>query len=90
MSRRNTAEDLIRSIDFKMLREQKKRIFEIQEILESPVFDGLWKDQNEALEGILNLIDSIQDLAVDQLGYSEKDVFSFDTTGGEYELILGK
>lgn len=56
-------------IDFPLLREQKSTLLEMQGELPSP-------KRFEVLEGILNLIDTIQDQAVDNYGVSEKEVFS--------------
>ena len=63
-------------IDFKQLRKQK-------DILINMIQD--WGESNdkqqrlyaEEVEGILNLIDNIQDQAVDVHGLSEEEVFNF-------------
>lgn len=68
MSRFKDAEDLLTSIDYELLREQKKVVLGIMpEVLTS--------EQVDALEGILNLIDEIQDLIVDFYNYEPLKVY---------------
>jgi hypothetical protein len=64
----NKSEELIRGIDFKALKNQKKIFLEMIEHNEDNI------DTTE-LEGLLNLIDAIQDHAVDVLGFNQDDVF---------------
>jgi len=61
-------------IDFSQLREQKVALLGINAKV-------LSKDQYEALEGIINLVDSIQDYAVDKLGYKAQEVFRLTDEG---------
>ena len=67
---------VIKNLDMNSLRKQK-------EILISMIMDqGEADDPNQRedakeVEGIINLIDAIQDHAVDVLGMSEKEVFNF-------------
>ena len=61
-------------IDFSQLREQKVALLGINAKV-------LSKDQYEALEGIINLVDSIQDYAVDNLGYKAQEVFRLTDEG---------
>jgi len=62
------AEQLIKGIDFPLLKEQKKALLKlIEDIDDVP--------QLEKLEGVITLINEIQDLAVDVLGYDENLVF---------------
>ena len=61
-------------IDFGQLREQKVALLGINAKV-------LSKDQYEALEGIVNLVDSIQDYAVDKLGYKAQEVFRLTDEG---------
>lgn len=61
-------------IDFSQLREQKVALLGINAKV-------LSKDQYEALEGIVNLVDSIQDYAVDKLGYKAQEVFRLTDEG---------
>lgn len=63
-----TLEQFIGTIDFALLKKQK------EELLRVSFLKGV--NENE-LEGILNLIDYIQDTAVDVLGYPEDEVFNF-------------
>lgn len=59
--------------DWALLREQKNELvlLSVTEHLLSP-------KQYEALDGILNLIDAIQDYAVDVEGFTEQEVFNFE------------
>lgn len=73
------AEELIKGIDFSMLKEQKK------------VLLILIEDNNnvlvvEKLEGIIGLIDEVQDYAVDVLGFDENLVFDLHPDGEEQEF----
>lgn len=56
-------------IDFPELKKQKTAIISIRR-------EVLSDDQWEALEGLMNLIDGIQDHAVDELGYDKNEVFN--------------
>jgi hypothetical protein len=60
-------------IDWKRLREQKKILVEM-----TFTHGKFTLEENVALDGIINLIDSLQDYAVDEMGISEKEVFDFD------------
>jgi hypothetical protein len=63
-----TAEKLVKGIDFPLLKEQKKALLEVIENTDDvPVL--------EKLEGIVNLLNEIQDYAVDVLGMDENEVF---------------
>ena len=55
-------------IDFKDLKGQKQTLLE-------KIDKAKTKKEKDNLTGLLNLIDTIQDEAVDKHGYSEKDVF---------------
>ena len=61
-SSRHPAETLIRGIDWSLLRSQKQFLID----------NASWKDW---VEGLLVLIDAIQDCAVDKLGLAESVVF---------------
>lgn len=63
----------IQNINWEMLREQKERLLELINFL------GDDNSNSGALQGIISLIDNVQDYAVDVAGYSETDVFSFNT-----------
>lgn len=62
----------IRKIDFPELRKQKESLSKV--INNTFISD----EQINDLTGILHLIDSIQDYAVDELGYDEKIVFKLE------------
>ena len=64
----------IEKIDFKKLKNQKQILINmIQDWGESD--DPHQKSDANDVEGLLSLIDSIQDYAVDVLGMKESDVF---------------
>ena len=62
----------IKKIDFTELRNQKRLL------LETINNDAIGLDHTIALEGILHLIDSLQDYAVDHLGWQDVMVYDFD------------
>ena len=63
----------ISSIDFKLLKQQKTTIINLQAKLEK---DSKYTQKEwDTLEGMINLIDSIQDIAVDEYGVKETKVF---------------
>ena len=57
------------NIDFAELKTQKTALLNIRK-------EVLSAEQYEALEGVINLIDAIQDYAVDVLGYDKNEVFN--------------
>ena len=62
------AEELLKGIDFPLLKEQKKALLKLVEDIDNvPVL--------EKLEGIISLINEIQDSAVDYYGMDENLVF---------------
>ncbi|HQN73993.1 MAG TPA: hypothetical protein PLB16_11305, partial [bacterium] len=61
--------DWIKRIDFTDLRTQKTML------LETINNDAVDPEHKEGLEGILNLLDAIQDYAVDELGVPDMHVF---------------
>ena len=63
-------ENPILKIDFRLLDKQKNGLLEV---IESDISD----EHRDNLNGILYLIDSIQDYAVSELGKTEKEVFNF-------------
>jgi hypothetical protein len=66
---------LIKKVDLKMLREQKQIIIDLQ-YRDNPDGSQILKaNEFKALEGIISLIDHIQDEAVEQLGLDENEVF---------------
>lgn len=67
-------------IDFTELRKQKSSLLEVirQYDEEYPEDAKVIKERLNHFQGILHMIDAIQDYAVDQLGWDEKVVFDFD------------
>lgn len=66
-----TLGQFMRNVNFDELSTQKAELLAAIEIAEKVGLD------EEKLEGILYLVDLIQDTAVDILGYSEDEVFNF-------------
>ena len=66
MAKQNIPE-FIQSIDWELLRKQKSTLVKFQ-----------CNNANDAVDGIINLIDGLQDYAVDMLGLSEMLVFGLD------------
>ena len=64
------------NIDWALLRQQKIHLLEVIEYLGDTEMTPTHKD---SLEGIVHLIDSIQDSAVDEEGYDEDEVFALET-----------
>jgi len=62
-------ENFLKKIDFKDLKRQKQTLLEA-------LGQAKTKKKAEDLNGILNLIDALQDEAVDKHGYKEKTVFT--------------
>lgn len=69
-----TMKQFLSKIDFKDLKTQKSRLIMIQAKMENPKAKFTQKDI-DALEGLLNLVDIIQDIAVDEYGFPERTVF---------------
>jgi hypothetical protein len=65
-----TAEELINGIDWKLLKKQKIHLLKVINK------DAVTPKEKESLEGMLNLLDSLQDYAVDVMGIDEKTVFN--------------
>ena len=59
------------NIDWKLLRKQKLHLLEILNNEES----NMTAEQHQSIEGIVALLDSLQDEAVDKYGVPEKKVF---------------
>lgn len=55
-------------IDFKLLRKQKQQLLEIR-------LKTNKKEEYKTLDGVINLINNIQDYAVNIYNFSEKKVF---------------
>jgi hypothetical protein len=64
-------EKFLKQIDFKLLKKQKQTLLKVIFRLNK---EGKQKEEDD-LTSILNLIDSIQDEAVDKHGYKERAVF---------------
>ena len=59
-------------INFDLLREQKQDLLNILDNENN----GITQEQTISLEGVISFIDSIQDYAVDDLGYDAEKVFT--------------
>lgn len=64
--------EFLTNIDWKLLREQKRDLYHIA--ISKNYMDPL----NRSLNGILHLLDSLQDFAVDEMGISEEEVFDLN------------
>ena|SRR5882757_11545374 len=67
---RLTANDFVHKMDWTLLKAQKIVLTKLQSKR------TLLPSEHETIEGILNLIDTIQDVAVDRYGYEDKKVFN--------------
>lgn len=70
----STMKGFLKNIDFKMLKGQKTQLILLQAKLEKPKAKFTKKDI-DALEGIINLVDEVQRIAVDEFQYPERTVF---------------
>ena len=68
-------ETFLKNTNFKLLKKQKLSLIKLIEKQ-----SGVSNKTLEHLDGILNFIDTIQDIAVDEYGYKEKDVFNISKT----------
>jgi hypothetical protein len=66
-----TMEEFIEKIDFDLLKKQKSKLFDI--IRDSDNIETV-----DLVEGLIILINTIQDIAVDEYGYNENEVFDLD------------
>lgn len=66
-----TGEDIIRKVDWNLLKEQKSTLCK----LVAKTNDDVERDH---LSGIISFIDIVQDYAVDTLGVDEKKVFKLN------------
>lgn len=74
-------EDFLKGIDFKMLKKQKASLLKVLDnVPKKSVPTKEVKKLDKDLTGILNLIDSIQEIAVDEYGAKEKSVFKLSKT----------
>ena len=76
--------ELINKIDFSLLRTQKKTLINIIDELER---SGNEPEKTSDLCGILNLIDSIQDFAVDVVGLNPINVFNFELEESREDVV---
>lgn len=65
-------ENFINKIDWALLREQKETLNNLYNL------DKLSFIENLHIKGIIKLIDSIQDYAVDEICINEKEVFNLN------------
>lgn len=72
-----TLDAIIQGVDWRLLKGQKDILIHMIEDW-SQSDDPIQKENAKEVEGILNLLDSLQDYAVDTLGKSEKEVFNID------------
>lgn len=82
-SNKDEEEEIVREgynwdlIDWQLLKEQKHLLVEIIRN-KNPTEFKLTEQHTDAIEGIINFLDTIQDYAVDDLGIPEDEVFKFE------------
>lgn len=69
---------VIKKIDLNLLKEQKQILIDLQYRDDRDGSQILKANEFKALEGIISLIDHIQDEAVEQLGLDENEVFDLE------------
>lgn len=78
----------ITKIDFSDLRNQKRELLKaIKDIDDRQMDDDMGlldRRQKEGLEGILHMIDSLQDFVCDELGYPAMEVYDFENEDPDY------
>lgn len=62
---------ILKKLDYNKLKLQKQHLLELQDNYTT------FHTHKKSLQGIINLIDSIQDYAVDVMGKTEEEVFNF-------------
>lgn len=67
----------IQNIDLDLLREQKAKLLTLQHRVDANNNYVCKPEEFDAIEGFINLIDHIQDSAVEQHGLDEAEVFKF-------------
>lgn len=65
-------ENPIKNIDFDLLKKQKAYLLNLS------TQTNVETDEYSYISGLLNLLDSIQDYAVDELGFDEDKVFQLE------------
>jgi hypothetical protein len=78
--------DFIARVDFSTLRTQKKSLIEMIDDMEKKNAEYYYNELSD-LNGILNLIDSIQDFACDVMGMNPIDIFDFELEEGREDVI---
>ena len=66
--------EFITKIDWKLLREQKTKLIYLMNRARCTI--EIEEDDSNAIEGIISLIDAIQDYSTDIMGLSEEEVFN--------------
>ena len=66
--------EFLNKTDFKDLKDQKSALYTIQANIEKPKAKFTQKEW-DALEGLINFIDAIQEIAVEEYGVKETKVF---------------
>jgi hypothetical protein len=77
---------LVSLIDFTTLRTQKKTLIELIDDMEKKNAE-YYKDVVSDLCGILNLVDCIQDFAVDVMGLNPIDVYDFELEENREDVV---
>jgi hypothetical protein len=80
---------LVSLIDFSLLRTQKKTLIEIIDDMEKKNAE-YYKNDLSDLNGILNLIDCIQDFAVDVMEMNPINVFDFEVEENREDVVKSK
>jgi hypothetical protein len=75
------APEFLQKIDWKLLKEQKLKLVYLMNHAGCTI--ELQDDDSIAIEGIVELIDAIQDYATDVMGLSEKKVFNLTPEDNE-------
>ena len=73
------AKELIENIDWSELRNQKRTLLEVINI------DEVSPEQKEDLEGLINLIDQLQDYACDEMNIPSIYIYDFEMEDKEGE-----
>lgn len=69
--------NILEEINYPELRAQKESLLNMAEFCQNVEDFDKGGTDNNSIQGIINLIDAIQDNAVDVLGKDEKEVFGF-------------
>lgn len=75
------APEFIKSIDWSYLQNQKLTLLYLIDNLDN-------KNQRDDLCGLVGLIDSIQDYAVDEMGIDVNKIFNLDSTSGSNYIYV--